>query len=64
MDKNPEDNEGITPLHLAVENGRHGVCRLILKNVEEKHPENIYGKTPLDLADGHKNILRIFRQYT
>ena len=49
-------------MHLAVESGRVAVCQLILKNVDQKHPKNDYGETPLDLADGHKNILRTFSQ--
>ena len=36
----------------------------ILKNVEEKNPKDFRGKTPIDLADGHKNILRIYRQFS
>ena len=60
--RNPMDNFGLTPLHLAAENGRVGAYQLILKNVEGKNPEDKRGKTPIQLADGHKNILRIFQQ--
>lgn len=63
-DKNPEDKIGMTPLHYAARKGRVAICQLILKQVEEKHPENKFGQTPLDLADGHKNILRVFRQFS
>ena len=60
--KNPKNNSGTTPLHLAAEYGRVGVYQLILKHAEEKNPEDIHGKTPIDLSDGHKNILRAFQQ--
>ena len=30
---------------------RHlNVCKLIIENVDNKHPKNIYGQTPMDLA--------------
>ena len=60
--KNPKDNSGTTPLHLAAENGRVGLYQLILKHAEEKNPRDIHGRTPIDLSDGHKNILRAFQQ--
>ena len=63
-DKNPKDIFGRTPLHLAAENGRVGVFRLILRTVEEKNPKDNYGKIPIDYADGHRNILRIFHQFS
>ena len=63
-DKNPKDIFGTTPLHLAAEHGRVGVFQLILRNVEEKSPKDNHEKIPIDYADGHKNILRIFHQFS
>ena len=56
-DKNPEDNNGDTPLHLAAKNQYHGydLCRIIIynnfkDNVYNKNLKNNDGKTPLDVA--------------
>ena len=54
----------MTPLHRAAEHGRVGIYRLIIRQVKVKNPENNIGMTPLDFADGHKNIERIFRQFS
>jgi ankyrin repeat protein len=63
MFKNPPDNyAGNTPLHFAVRSGRSSICSMILKNLDCVHPENKSGQTPLDLADGHKPILDLFKK--
>ena len=41
---------GWTPLHEAAINGHVEVCRLILENIEEKNPNDNYGRTPLHLV--------------
>ena len=61
-EQNPPDDFGNTPLHFAVRSGRVSICAIIFKNVEFVHPENKQGKTPLDLADGHKSILHLFKR--
>ena len=63
MFKNPpETYAGNTPLHFAVRSGRSSICSMILKNLDCVHPENKSGQTPLDLADGHKPILDLFKR--
>ena len=63
MAKNPQETyAGNTPLHFAVRAGRSSICSMILKNLEFVHPENKSGQTPLDLADGHKPILKLFHE--
>ena len=66
--KNPKDHIGNTPLHKAADGGawkgkyKHPeICRLILKNLKEKNPENLYGKTPLLLAieSNHSSVIDI-----
>ena len=57
----PEHYGGNTPFHFAVRAGRTSIVQTILKNLEWVHPQNRSGQTPLDLADGHKQILRSFR---
>lgn len=48
---NQQDNDGNTPLHLAVRNHHLGIVRLLLK-VKKLHKlvRNSWGMTPLDLA--------------
>jgi hypothetical protein len=51
--KNPEDDRGITPLHLAAEEGNYEVCNLIMNSVSNKEDNNQkdrYGRTPFHLA--------------
>ena len=38
--KNPENREGITPLHLAAENGFYDICQIIVDNIKngDKNP--------------------------
>ena len=66
--KNPKDHIGYTPLHKAAYGGawkgkyKHPeICRLILKNLEEKNPQNREGKTPLLLAieSNHSSVIDI-----
>ena len=40
----------MTPLHWAAQYGHFEICHLILKNSQDKNPENIHGHTPLTLA--------------
>ena len=54
-DKSPKNDFGMTPLHLAVMNGRLSVCQFIVENVKDKKPKNWRGKTPLDLAISNKH---------
>ena len=61
-EQNPPDDYGNTPLHFAVRSGRVAICAIIFKNVEFVHPANKGGKTPLDLVDGHKTILHLFKK--
>ena len=48
--KNPTDNNGKTPLHMAAQCGFLDICKLIMKNVEDKNPADYSGETPLHLA--------------
>ena len=69
-DKNPSNKFGKTPLHMAATNGHLDICRLIIDNVENKHPINIHVETPKNLADrgakdfgdryGHVQISKLF----
>jgi len=61
-DKNPSDDDGDTPLHIAAENGHFKICQLIIENVTDKNPSNRSGKTPLEIATkkGYSNIIQLF----
>ena len=60
-DKNPENADGITPLHLAAENGHFEVFRLILENATTKNPVAFNGLTPLHSAakGGYTKIIKL-----
>ena len=61
QNKNPGNNDGDTPLHMAAIDGHLEVCRLILENVQDKNPCNISGATPLTHAvnNGHLEIIKL-----
>lgn len=50
IDVNPRDKEGNTPLHLACEENRGEVCKILVSNGAELDCKNKEQKTPLDLA--------------
>ena len=64
-DKNPKDNAGVTPLHLAAEDGNLALCKLIVQNVIHKSPLDINQETPKDLAyqNGHMHLSEILSSY-
>ena len=52
-DKNPANEAGYTPLHLAAIQGHLNICKLIIEHreVSDKNPSNRHnGRTPLHLA--------------
>jgi ankyrin repeat protein len=62
--ENNPDKDGVTPMHLAAQKGCVGIYKLILQNVEEKNPEDNQGKTPIEWAGGHTQILRAYSQFS
>ena len=38
-EKNPKDENGLTPLHWAAQNGHLDVCQLFMKHLKEKSQE-------------------------
>ena len=56
-EKNPKNDTGLTPLHLAASKGHFEICDLILKNTNDKNPEDwSYGLTPLHAAAQSEHI--------
>ena len=47
------DKFGNTPLHKAAKYGDISKCKLIIENVENKNPANLYKITPLHKAAGN-----------
>ena len=66
-DKNPADNVGVTPLHLAAEaeGDQVEVVEMILGKVEDKNPPDESGATPLHKAatSGNVRICRLIVQH-
>ena len=57
-EKNPKDNDGVTPLHWAARHGHLAICQYIFERVQDKNPKGNIGGTPLHLAaeNGHLAI--------
>lgn len=52
-DKNPGNNDGVTPLHIAAEKSLKTIFKIILdaiKNLKDLVPENHKGKTPFEFV--------------
>ena len=61
IDKNPRDYDGITPLHLAAEEGHFQICKFILEKITDKNPGDDNNQTPLHYAagEGHGQICKL-----
>ena len=64
VEKNPKNDEGFTPLHIAAHHGYSEVCRILLENNAEKNPKGDDGITPLHIAAlfGHLDICKALIQ--
>ena len=60
QEKNPGDNNGMTPLHLAVFRNQLAFVKFLIKNINDKNPADKTGKTPLHHSAmlGHFEILK------
>jgi ankyrin repeat protein len=58
------DNERATSLHLAVDNGRIEVARVLLESGANAHALNQNGQTPLQIASekGNQEITALLRE--
>ena len=63
--KNPRDNDGRTPLHLAAIYGQLKCFETLIKGGAERLPKTNNGKTPLDLAShNHRSeVASILRKF-
>ena len=63
-DVNPKDVNWSTPLHFAAKAGRVAICSLIIKKIGNgnSYSKDKRGNTPLDYADGHRSICRLFEK--
>ena len=62
VDKNPRNNmDGTTALHVAARFNQPEACKLIMRSVVDKNPENLNERTPLHVAAnaGHLEICRL-----
>ena len=66
-DKNPRDEEWLTPLHIAAGNGNFAICKLIIDNFKDTYPKGLWGISPYHespyekaRANGHSNICKLF----
>ena len=61
QNKNPTDNEGTTPLHIAASEGNLELCRIIINNVNDKNPADNEGHKSLHQAVYNTSQLQICR---
>ena len=55
-DKNPRDDSGLTPLHMAANKGYLEICKLLMKGLSNKNPASDDGQhTPLHFASDRIN---------
>ena len=54
--KNPGDNNGLTPLHFAAQDDHLDVCRAIMEKLDNKNPMDNDGQTPLQYAVDSGNL--------
>ena len=56
-----EDNDGMTPLHIACQNGHTKVAEILLANGTDVEHKNAHGCTPLNLATrgSHRETARL-----
>ena len=61
---NIQDEDGISPLHLAAQNGHTQVVELLLEHEAEKDIKNNQGFTPLSLAaqKGHTQVVELLQR--
>jgi uncharacterized protein len=59
---NAKDDEGYTPLHVAVVHARDNVVRVLCAHRANVNAKTNDGKTPLMLAEGSPNIVRILKE--
>ena len=61
LDKNPLNNLGGTPFHLAAIGNQKLLCLSMMKDVEVKYQEDYYGMTPFQHAAmlGHMDLCEI-----
>ena len=55
-EKNPANDRGETPLHLAAQEGYLSLCEVMLKFASDKSPRNDKGETPLHHAAFYSHI--------
>ena len=63
-EKNPEDNNGRTPMHEAALNGHDEIIKLLMncQSIENKNPADKDGRTPMHQAalEGQAKVIKLF----
>ena len=65
VDKNIQDKDGKTPLHMAVELENKNIVELLLENSADVHKVDSGNRTPLQIARKKRNqeISNLLQQY-
>ena len=59
--KNPRNNEGLTPLHIIASKGNLKICEFIIGCIKDKNPKDSKRRTPLHFAaiEGHTSVCEL-----
>ena len=57
-EKNPKDDNGLTPFHWAAQNGNLDICQLFMKHLKEKSQEIPVQKSTTSAQSRHNRDLR------
>ena len=59
--KNIQRPDGLTPFHLAAQNGHLKICKYLISTIKEKNPTSTSGLTPLHFAalNGRFKVCRL-----
>ena len=62
---NARDDDSLTPLHGAAQEGYKDMVELLLANKADVNARDGDGRTPLHLAvqNGHKDVVKLLRQH-
>ena len=65
IEKNPQKEDGVTPLHMAAYFGRLEACKLLIEDAQDKEPTVGDGLTPALFAmrNNHDKVFEYITEY-
>ena len=65
IEKNPQKEDGVTPLHSAAFCGHLEACKVLIEVAHDKEPTIADGQTPADCAkrNNHEEVFKYLTEY-